>query len=291
MIKFIQNLSVFLNLSKIKITLPVTGTMILGYLLKAGTMQSELWCILPGFILLVAGSCCLNQVQEHQIDGSMRRTARRPLPTGQISIFKAQIAAFISISLGLIILWLAANQSVFFLSLLALVWYNGIYTPLKQRTVWAAIPGAVIGALPPLIGWTGAGGKILDPQILMVAGFFFFWQVPHFWLILLIHQTDYEQSGLPVLTQKIRPEQVRHLILFWMILLAEIVVILPLFNLLNLFALSLISTVMAWGLIWQALKLLQIQPGRPALELISKRLNTFAGLVTLLLIFSRFYSL
>ena len=67
----------------------------------------------------------------------------------------------------------------------ALIWYNGIYTPLKRKTAFAVVPGSVIGAIPPMVGYVAAGGSALDPQILAFAFFMFMWQIPHFWLLIM----------------------------------------------------------------------------------------------------------
>ena len=86
------------------------------------------------------------------------------------------------------------------LGLITVVWYNGIYTPLKRVTAFAAIPGGVVGAIPPVIGWVSGGGDPTDARIIVVAFFFFVWQVPHFWLLLMRIGGDYERAGLPSLT-------------------------------------------------------------------------------------------
>ena len=101
------------------------------------------------------------------------------------------------------------------LGLLALVWYNGIYTPLKRFTAFAVVPGSVIGALPPAIGWATAGGQIDDPALLSLCFVFFMWQVPHFWILSLRHQADYTRAGFPTLGEVFSSSQIQRLIFVW----------------------------------------------------------------------------
>jgi protoheme IX farnesyltransferase len=102
---------------------------------------------------------------------------------------------------GSALLLFGANLMAAALGLLAMASYNALYTPLKRVTPWAALPGSIVGAIPPMLGWAATGRSILDPAILAVAAYFFVWQVPHFWLLLLYFSDDYERSGLPCLTR------------------------------------------------------------------------------------------
>ncbi len=135
----------------------------------------------------------------------MERTRRRPLPAGTLKPRDALALAMGPALSGFCLLWLVHNPSAALLALLALAWYNGVYTYPKRVTPVAVIPGALIGALPPAIGWTAAGSGILDPQVLSVSFFFSMWQVPHFWLLLFVHRSDYQKAGLPTLLNLLRP--------------------------------------------------------------------------------------
>jgi protoheme IX farnesyltransferase len=118
---------------------------------------------------------------------------------------------------GSIILFHAAGLASLALGLLAVLWYNGVYAPLKQKTAFAAVVGALVGAIPPILGWVSGGGSILDSRIWGVALFFFIWQVPHFWLLLLEFSRDYDKAGLPSLTKIFSTEQIKRIIFIWLL--------------------------------------------------------------------------
>jgi protoheme IX farnesyltransferase len=101
------------------------------------------------------------------------------------------------------------------LAALAMAWYNGVYTPLKRVTIFAVVPGAVIGAIPPVIGWVAAGGRLSDGAIWFVAAFFFLWQVPHFWLLTLMHGTQYAKAGLRTLADRFTNGEIARLTFAW----------------------------------------------------------------------------
>jgi protoheme IX farnesyltransferase len=103
---------------------------------------------------------------------------------------------------------------------LAVFWYNGVYILLKRITAFAVIPGSLVGAIPPVIGWAAAGGLYNDATILEVALFFFMWQIPHFWLMLLMFSKDYEQAGLPSLTRVFSKEQIARITTVWILAVA-----------------------------------------------------------------------
>jgi heme o synthase len=86
---------------------------------------------------------------------------------------------------------------------------------MKRVSAFAVVPGSVIGALPPAIGWAAAGGDLESPALLALGFVFFVWQVPHFWLLALRHQEDYERAGLPTLSRYFTPQQILRLIFTW----------------------------------------------------------------------------
>lgn len=210
-------LAAIIELSKIRITIAVTLSTLTGYILFAGTVDiTALWASL-GVFLLASSSAALNQYQERKIDAMMTRTSRRPLPSGRISVPMAFIVLVLLFLAGSSILFFKTNNMSLGLGLLSFVWYNAIYTPLKYKTVFALIIGSVIGALPPIIGWTAAGGDAFATPILFLAFFIYIWQVPHFIVLLLMYGDDYKEANLPVLTSYYDEYSTRKIIFVWIL--------------------------------------------------------------------------
>jgi protoheme IX farnesyltransferase len=131
---------------------------------------------------------------------------------------------------GLVLLG-TAGMTAFGLGGSAVLWYNGLYTWLKKRTAFAAVPGALIGAVPPAIGWISAGGTFLDARLYALCAVFFLWQVPHFWLLVLKHGDEYERAGLPSLSRVFSKKQLARLTFSWIVATATATLALPLYGL------------------------------------------------------------
>lgn len=225
-----NHLKLFLELSKVKITFAVALTTITGYLLAGGSFDKGL--ILPtiGIFLLACGSSAINHFQEKDRDAKMERTRNRPIPSGRISPLGALLFAFVLTAAGSAILYFSSGMLGMQLGLLALIWYNIIYTPLKKRTAFAVVPGAVIGSIPPLVGWVAAGGSLTDPRALFMAFFFFIWQVPHFWLLMLKYGEEYTAAGFPSITKIYDARQIKKITFIWILATAVSALMLPAFN-------------------------------------------------------------
>jgi protoheme IX farnesyltransferase len=244
------------EMMKLKIALAVAVSTAGGYFLFAGRLSIEVLEPLLGVLLLAGGCCALNQVQEVRFDALMPRTSGRPIPSGKIKSLTGLWLALAAVLVGLALLGSAERHPVktVLLGILAMFWYNGLYTYLKRITAFAAVVGAVIGGLGPMIGWAAAGGILTDPLILMVAGFCFIWQIPHFWLLLMLRGKEYERAGLCSLTQVFSPAQLGRVTYVWMVATATVGILLGLqarFNLLSLAVLTSSSAglvLSVWGL-------------------------------------------
>ena len=220
--------SVF-KLIKYKLSLAVTLSATAGYFLVAGPPGSNLFLLISGVFCLAGGSAALNQVQESKLDALMNRTRKRPIPSGKIRPFPALIIAIGFCTGGSLILWEAGTLPAL-LGILNVVLYNGLYTGLKPRTSFAVLPGGLVGAIPPVIGWTAGGGALLDPVIIFVATLMFLWQIPHFWLLLIRYGKEYEAAGFATLKRKLNDSQIKRLVLWWMAISLVFLLSAPLFG-------------------------------------------------------------
>ncbi len=203
------------RLAKIRVSGLAALAAATGHILAAGGMSGGTIAAALGVFAMASGSCALNQLQEKRIDKLMRRTKGRPIPAGQVRPRSALVFALLCMAAGAAVLIAFAAPPAAALGLLAVALYNGVYTNLKRVTRYAAIPGGLVGAIPPALGWTGAGGSLSDPRILALMLFMFIWQVPHFWLLLLNHGEDYELAGLPSVRGVFTPSQLGRVSFVW----------------------------------------------------------------------------
>lgn len=191
--------SPWLALAKPRLNALAVATVGIGYYLGAGALHlGVLLSVLVGSGLVAAGGAAFNQVAERDLDALMARTRSRPLPMGGISPGAGQLFATVLSIAGLIVLALGANPLSSVVALATLVSYAWIYTPLKRRTSWAVLVGALPGALPPVIGWAAATGA-LTVEAWLLFGIVFAWQLPHFHSLAWLYRDDYTRAGFKVL--------------------------------------------------------------------------------------------
>jgi protoheme IX farnesyltransferase len=195
-----QTLAPYLELTKPRVTSMVLLTTAAGYYLGSSRDISigGLLCVLVGTGLLAGGTAVLNQFMERDADRLMRRTARRPLPAGKVTPQQALHYGMLLVSLGTIFLLASTNVLTAFLGWLTSVVYLLIYTPMKTRSPWCTLIGAVPGAIPPVMGWTAARGA-LTMEAVVLFGILFCWQFPHFLAIAWVYREDYERGGFQML--------------------------------------------------------------------------------------------
>ncbi|HXN81972.1 MAG TPA: heme o synthase [Myxococcales bacterium] len=187
-----------LALAKPRITALVVFTTASGlWLAPRGLSAAGVALTLVGTVLIVAGANTLNMYLERDSDALMARTAGRPLPAGRMD---PAVALRFGIALSVLsvpLLTFAVGPLPGLLASIALVSYVLLYTPLKRRSATALLVGAIPGAIPPLIGWTAATGRLDLPGVLLFATMFL-WQVPHFLAITLFRKGEYARAGLVV---------------------------------------------------------------------------------------------
>jgi len=222
-------LNTILSLSKYKVSVAVTFTAITGYLVCSGNFDLQIFKLILGVFILAGGASALNQFQERGFDVRMERTKHRPIPAGKISPRQAFLISILFIITGLILLYAGFGLVPALLGLFNIVWYNLVYTNLKRITPFAVVPGSLVGAVPALIGWTAAGGYLLDPAIVFIALFLFIWQIPHFWLLMLKYGNEYQAAGFPTINQTIAPASLKRIIFVWIVATSFSSMLIPLF--------------------------------------------------------------
>lgn len=191
------------ELVKARVTALIVMSAWCGYFL--GTVQtgasSLSWTLLHtllGIGLVSGGTAAMNEVLERETDARMRRTSARPLVTNTMSVAHATIVASAMIVGGLLYLAIATNGLTALLTLLTSLVYLAAYTPLKKVSPLCTFVGAFPGAMPPVLGWAAARGR-LEWESFVLFAILFFWQFPHFHSIALLYREDYERAGIRML--------------------------------------------------------------------------------------------
>ncbi len=193
----------YAELGKARVTSLVMMSAWCGFYLaaiKSGqpTLSWALFHAVVGVGLVAAGTAALNQVSERDLDVLMRRTWRRPLPAGRMSVRHAALFGIITTIAGLVYLALACNRLTAALALATSAAYLGAYTPLKRRSPICTFIGAFPGAMPPVLGWAAAANSV-GWEALALFGIVFAWQFPHFHSIAWLYREDYESARIRML--------------------------------------------------------------------------------------------
>ncbi len=277
-----EKFKILFELTKFRITSFVTITTAFGFIAASGSVNLHIIPVLAVILLLSCGSAALNHYQERNLDSMISRTANRPIPSKRISERNALFVSLLLIVSGSLILFFGSGALALGLGLLNLIWYNLVYTLLKKKTPFAIIPGSLVGAIPPAVGWVAAGGYLFDPQIIIISFFFFIWQIPHFWLLLLIFDKDYKKVGLPTLTQIFERKQLARITFIWVVATAVTSLLIPLFGLVKLVPVNLLLFFGSIFLTWNAFKLITETENDLSFKFAFRYINLFALFVVFL---------
>jgi heme o synthase len=196
----------YLDLAKAKLSALVVTTTAAGFI-AAGTPLSEqatvaAACVI-GTALCSSSAAAWNQILERDRDAQMKRTQQRPLVQNHLSVQEATVAASAWGVMGVGLLHLGTDPVTTMLGLSNIGLYAGLYTYMKPRSIYNTWVGAVVGAIPPVMGWTAAtGGSLLDLDAMILGTTLYLWQMPHFFALSFMHRIDYKRGGfamLPVL--------------------------------------------------------------------------------------------
>src|SRR6516164_4325550 len=193
----------YAELTKLRVTSLIIMTAWCGYFFgahKAGEswLSSGLLHALIGIGLVSSGTAALNEVMEHDVYGSMRRTALRPIPAGRMSLAHAMIVGLLMAIGGSFYLAIFANPLTGLLTFLTSAAYLAAYTPLKRVSSLCTFVGAFPGAMPGVLGWVAVRNR-LEWETLVLFAILFLWQFPHFFSIAWLYRDDYARGGVRML--------------------------------------------------------------------------------------------
>jgi protoheme IX farnesyltransferase len=200
---FTLKLKSYYELLKVRLSFLVAFSSGFGYILGSHGIINWgafiAFCL--GGFLVSGGAITLNQILEVEYDKVMKRTMGRPLPTGRVGKTEAAVYAVLLLIVGFSLLFAFTNVLTLLISMLSMVLYSFVYTPLKRVGPIAVFVGAIPGALPPLLGWVAATGQITY-EAMIIFGIQFIWQFPHFWAIAWLADEDYKKAGFKLLPAK-----------------------------------------------------------------------------------------
>jgi protoheme IX farnesyltransferase len=214
----------YLQLIKPGITLSNTISGVAGFFLAASFVTFSLPAFIGaigGIAFIIASACVMNNILDRDIDKRMKRTAKRDIASGVISIPKALSVGILLGLIGFGLLVFLTNGLTVLLGVIAYVWYVAIYGFAKRTTVYSTLIGGVAGALPPVAGYTALTGTF-DAGAIILFLILFFWQMPHFYAIAMFRQSDYASAKLPVWSVKYGMKSSKVQILLFTIIFAVV---------------------------------------------------------------------
>ncbi|HMC76870.1 MAG TPA: heme o synthase [Vicinamibacterales bacterium] len=190
----------FVALAKPRLNLLVVASTLVGYAMADGEALGivRVAGLLLGTGLVAGGASAFNQVMERDLDALMKRTRTRPMPDQRLQPVEGLLAAGAMTLAGLVLIVASSNVLAAAVALATLLSYVVVYTPLKRRSSFGTVIGAIPGALPPIIGWAAAENA-LPAQAWTLFGIMFLWQLPHFLAIAWMYREDYARAGFPML--------------------------------------------------------------------------------------------
>lgn len=279
----------YLSLTKAPLSAAVGLPGLLVYLLMTQQVTVALGIALLGIFLLALGASALNQYQERHLDAKMPRTQNRPLVTHRIREKEALILIITLIALATLCFYAVLEWVGIFMSVLVIIIYNAIYTPLKRLSPYAVFPGAILGVIPPVICWMVAGGEVMNPAFISLSWFYFIWQIPHFWLLVLIYHRDYAKANLPTMVNVFGVESLARITYVWILLtIISALMVVPFFMPKSYVILGLIL-VHSLFLLWKSLVLLRpaIWKERVTCRNVFMQLNLYTLSVVVLLVLDK----
>jgi len=207
----------FFIVTKFVLSFAVSLSALFAYIMAKGEIGPDMFLATLAVLLVAMGVSTLNQVQEYKSDAKMERTKNRPIASGRMTPQTGTIIALSLIALSLLLIYSLLGLTGVNLFMFAFIWYNAMYTPLKKKSALAVIPGAILGVIPPAVGWLTAGHSLNELEFIAIAAYYFIWQVPHFWLLVMLFHGDYKDGGYPTAMRLFGQASLQRLTFVWLI--------------------------------------------------------------------------
>ena len=208
----------FMILTKFNLSFAVTLSAAFSFILVKQSITFDLILPLLAVLLLALGVSSLNQYQEYKDDAKMPRTKNRPIASKKITPKEGLLISLYLILLSYITIWISLGYVGLIIFTSVIFLYNIVYTKTKKTSVYAAVYGAILGVIPPLVGWIAGGGHASDIQFLAIALFYLVWQIPHFWLLILKYHVQYEGAGFKTVASTFGIDRLERITFIWLLL-------------------------------------------------------------------------
>jgi len=206
----------FFIVTKFVLSFAVSLSALFAYIMAKGEVRLDMLLATFSVLLVAMGVSTLNQVQEYKSDAKMERTKNRPIAAGRVSPQIGLIVGIVLILFSMALIYFLLGLTGVNIFMFAFIWYNAMYTPLKKKSALAVVPGAILGVIPPAIGWLVAGHTLIELEFIALALYFFIWQVPHFWLLVMLFHGDYKDGGYPTAMRLFGQASLQRLTFVWL---------------------------------------------------------------------------
>ena len=240
----------FFIVTKFVLSFAVSLSALFAYIMAKGEIGLDMFLATFSVLLVAMGVSTLNQVQEYKEDSKMERTKNRPIASGRMSPRTGIIISVTLILISFVLIYSLLGLTGINFFAFAFIWYNLMYTPLKKKSALAVVPGAILGVIPPAIGWLVAGHSLFELEFYTLAAFYFIWQVPHFWLLVMLFHGDYKDGGYPTAMRLFGEGTLQRLTYVWLNLtIFAGVFMVYTFNVYSMITIGLISLLAIWSFV------------------------------------------
>jgi len=208
----------FFIVTKFILSFAVSLSALFAYIMAKGEIGLDMFLATFSVLLVAMGVSTLNQVQEYREDSKMARTKNRPIAAGRMSPRTGVVISVVLILISFVLIYSLLGLTGINFFAFAFLWYNLMYTPMKKRSALAVVPGAILGVIPPAIGWLVAGHTLFELEFIALAVYYFIWQVPHFWLLVMLFHGDYKDGGYPTAMRLFGEGTLQRLTFVWLML-------------------------------------------------------------------------